>query len=271
MTIEVRTYGSRGPAVVAIHGGPGAGGSMAPVARALAGSFRVFEPIQRGSGDRPLSVARHIEDLRDVIEAISDGSPALVGHSWGAMLALAFAAAHPAVAGPIAVIGCGTFDVDSRREFQATCEARMDDDFRRRMEQVQSGADDSSDRMEDVGALFSELYAYDPLDAGEGQGTFDARAHDETWSDMIRLQTEGVYPAAFSAIRSPMIMMHGAYDPHPGRMIHANLRRLVPRIEYREWPKCGHEPRNERAVREEFFATLCDWLTLHASGEVVSG
>jgi hypothetical protein len=36
---------------------------------------------------------------------------------------------------------------------------------------------------------------------------------------MIRLQDHGVYPAAFSAIRSPVLMLHGAVDPHPGRMI----------------------------------------------------
>ena len=94
MTIEVRTYGAHGPPVVVVHGGPAAGGTMAPVARRLAASFRVFEPIQRGSGELPLTVARHVEDLRDVAETIPEGLPALVGHSWGAMLALAFAAAH---------------------------------------------------------------------------------------------------------------------------------------------------------------------------------
>ena len=262
MTIEVRTYGTHGPEVVVIHGGPGARGTMAPVARGLADSFRVFEPIQRGSGERPLTVGRHIEDLRKVIEAMPSGCPALVGHSWGAMLALA---------GPIALIGCGTFDTASRGVFRATCEARMDDDLRKQMQHVEMDVSDPAERVEQMGSLYARLYAYDPLDAEERQGTFDARAHDETWSDMIRLQVEGVYPAAFSAILSPVVMLHCDYDPHPGRMIYANLRDYVPQMEYRELLKCGHEPWRETTVREEFCVALGGWLKSHASSEPATG
>ena len=209
-----------------------------------------------------MTVGRHIEDLRDVIEAMPSGCPALVGHSWGAMLALA---------GPIALIGCGTFDTASRGVFRATCEARMDDDLRKQLQHVEMDVSDPAERVEQMGSLYARLYAYDPLDAEERQGTFDARAHDETWSDMIRLQVEGVYPAAFSAILSPVVMLHGDYDPHPGRMIYANLRDYVPQMEYRELLKCGHEPWRETTVREEFCVALGGWLKSHASSEPATG
>ena len=42
--IEIREHGSDGPLLIALHGGPGARGSLAPVAKRLAGSFRVLEP-----------------------------------------------------------------------------------------------------------------------------------------------------------------------------------------------------------------------------------
>jgi len=29
-------------------------------------------------------------------------------------------------------------------------------------------------------------------------------------------------------------MLHGAYDPHPGRMIRDTLARVMPQLEYRE-------------------------------------
>ncbi len=84
---------------------------MAPVARGLAESFQVLEPLQHGRGERPLTVGRHVADLRALIELCGGGArPALLDHSWGAMLALAFAAAHPGLAGPLVLIGCGTFD-----------------------------------------------------------------------------------------------------------------------------------------------------------------
>ncbi len=78
---------------------------------------------------------------------------------------------------------------------------------------------------------------------------------------MVRLQEEGVHPAAFAALRSPVLMLHGAYDPHPGDMIRASLEPYIPHLEYREWERCGHSPWAEREVRDEFFAVMRSWLT----------
>ena len=95
-TLGVREYGTSGSIVLVLHGGPGAPGYMAPVAHRLADAFRILEPMQRGSDDKPLTVERHIADLHEVVQSQCEGGrPALVGHSWGAMLALAYAAAHP--------------------------------------------------------------------------------------------------------------------------------------------------------------------------------
>src|SRR5882672_2712922 len=123
--LHVREYGNSGPRVVLLHGGPGAPGYMAPVARELADSFRVLEPFQRGSGGEPLSVARHVADLRELISLKGGERPLIVGHSWGAMLALAHAAAHPDAAGANVLIGCGTFDQTARVRMAAIREERM--------------------------------------------------------------------------------------------------------------------------------------------------
>ena len=85
-------------------------------------------------------------------------------------------------------------------------------------------------------------------------------------SKMLRLQEEGVYPSAFSAIDAPVIMLHGAVDPHPGRMIQAGLKPHLPQLEYHEWERCGHYPWLEKAVRMEFFDVLREWLTRRLAG-----
>ena len=69
MNLLVRFYGTSGTAVAVLHGGPGAPGYVAPVARGLADAFRVIEPFQRPSGGEPLTVARHVEDLRETLAA----------------------------------------------------------------------------------------------------------------------------------------------------------------------------------------------------------
>jgi len=269
--IRVRIYGTSGPDVVVLHGGPAAAGNAAPIAQGLADCFRVLEPRQRGSGTEPLSVARHVLDLHEAIRAHCGGTkPALVGESWGAMLALAYAAEHPASVGPIVLIGCGTFDAPSRRRLKEILDQRVDDDMRARLERFAEDVTDPLARLAAEYALTQSLYAFDPIALptnGRETEPLDVRAHAETWEDMLRLQADGAYPTAFARIQSPVLMLHGAYDPHPGQMIRASLVPFLPQLEYREWERSGHSPWLERRVRDEFFAVLRAWLAEHHQGD----
>jgi hypothetical protein len=60
--LHVREYGDTGPRVIVLHGGPGAAGHMVPIARGLSGSYRVIEPLQRGSGGERLKGHRRADD-----------------------------------------------------------------------------------------------------------------------------------------------------------------------------------------------------------------
>jgi pimeloyl-ACP methyl ester carboxylesterase len=168
------------------------------------------------------------------------------------MLALAYAAAHPASAGPIVLVGCGTFDTTARARMKAILDERLDDAARRAIAAAGS--------MNEIAALVEPVYLFDPVEEVGGEAC-DDRAHGETWNDMLRLQAEGVYPAAFAAIESPVLMLHGAYDPHPGRLIRDSLAPHLRSLEYREFERCGHYPWIERGVRDEFLSVLRDWIT----------
>jgi len=255
--LKFREYGESGPLVIPLHGGPGAPGYLAPLAESLSDSFRVLEPFQRPSGDVPLTVAVHVEDLH---ELVADLRPSLVGHSWGAMLALAYAAAHPDSAGPIVLIGCGTFDTESRRRLKELLHARTSVEIAA----LEARIADPDELLRAKGRVWMQASSYDIDPAADDFPEVDARANQETWDDMLKLQREGIYPAAFRAIRSPVLMLHGADDPHPGRMIFESLRQYIPQIEYREWPKCGHYPWLERHAKYEFLKTLRGWLTASA-------
>ncbi|RMH22398.1 MAG: alpha/beta hydrolase [Acidobacteria bacterium] len=261
--MQVRDYGSAGPAVVLLHGGPGAPGYLAPVGRALADRFRVVEPFARRSDGGTLSVAGHVADLDVLVRGRwRERRPALVGHSWGAMLALAYAAAHPRRVGALVLVGCGTFDPASRRALKAAREARLTADLRRRLQRLEAEVDDPDRRLAAIGRLMLPVDSYDLATTDLELGPCDARGHHETWDDMLRLQAEGVYPAAFAAIAAPVLMLHGAADPHPGRLIRSSLAPYLPQLAYHELERCGHYPWLERAAGEEFFAVLRRWLEL---------
>ena len=59
---NLRRHGEPPFTVVVVHGGPGAGGEMAPVARSLAARRGVLEPIQTAD-----TLSRVITDFRMVI------------------------------------------------------------------------------------------------------------------------------------------------------------------------------------------------------------
>jgi pimeloyl-ACP methyl ester carboxylesterase len=260
--IRVRTYGDNGPLVAVLHGGPGAIGSCARLARDLSSFCRVLEPLQRRSGEVPLTVARHVEDLA---AALPD--PAiLVGSSWGAMLALSFAASHPHLVRSLALVGCGTYDRASRDAYRATMDERLGPVGRERRTQLRQQLSEATNVhhrdliLSQIGGLEEHAQAFDLIETA-GHDEIDAAGHSETWNDVLRLQDEGIEPASFSAIRCPVMMLHGDTDPHPGRTTYEILGQFVPQIEYREIPQCGHEPWLERWGREPFLETLREWIT----------
>lgn len=259
--IAVREYGSSGPTVVVLHGGPGAPGYMAPVARELERSFRVLEPFQRRSGGELLTVARHVADLREVVTVrCGGGRPALVGSSWGAMLALAYAAEHPEDGNPLVLVGCGTFDRVSRAHFADTVAERTGGETRERLDRLETEVSDPDERLSRTAELLLPAYSYDLVTTELESVDVDRRGNLDTWHDMLRLQAEGVYPAAFSAVGGPVLMIHGVRDPHPGAMTRATLAAHISHLEYVELERCGHYPWLERYARDEFFRVLLEWL-----------
>jgi pimeloyl-ACP methyl ester carboxylesterase len=259
--LVIREYGSGPQTVVAIHGGPAAAGDLAPLARRLGERWRVLEPYQRGSGGPPLTVAMHIRDLDDLLYRRCTDRPAIiVGHSWGAMLALAYAAEHPTTAGALVLVGCGTFSRDARQEFERRRAAQLTPADEETIAFLRNTEQDENRRRAAMGRLMTRVYGYD-AEEGPELSTVDALAHAETWNDMVRLQNEGVYPATFAAITCPVLMLHGDADPHPGRLTCVDLRRYIPHLEYRELSQCGHSPWLERQAGDEFYRCLNEWLT----------
>jgi len=260
----VRTYGEFGPQVILLHGGPGAAGYMAPVARELSDSFRIVEPFQRRREQEPLTVQRHIDDLHDVFAAYtSDERPAVIGHSWGAMLALAYVAQHPDAARCVVLVGCGTFDSAAREYLQSTVASRTTPQLGSRLRRVSRETMDPDVRLCVYGRLLEPLYSYDSsADEVDETEEYDRKGHDESWRDMLRLQKRGVYPSTFAGITAPVLMLHGDWDPHPGRMTLATLQPYLPQLEYIELKNCGHYPWREREARGAFYEALLDWLSL---------
>src|SRR5215467_7701560 len=130
--VEIHGPARSSPLLLWLHGGPG--GPERPLFRyfnsGLERHFLVAYLDQRGAGrsfDRAadttrLTVAQHLEDLDVVIDdlrqAYAKEKIYLVGHSWGTVLGLLHAKAHPkTVAALISVAPVVSFSEQQRREF----------------------------------------------------------------------------------------------------------------------------------------------------------
>jgi O-succinylbenzoic acid--CoA ligase len=87
--------------VLILHATLSSGWQIRQLASLLAQSATVILPDRRGSGasrlevPRPVSLAEHVADARALLDEFDVGRVTVFGHSFGAIVALALAAAHP--------------------------------------------------------------------------------------------------------------------------------------------------------------------------------
>jgi proline iminopeptidase len=110
-----------GDPLVFCHGGPGLWDTFDDLAAMFTGAVRTIRWDQRGCGRSqrhgPYSVARSIGDLDAVRHQLAGPRAAVLGHSWGAHLALRYAIEHPdRVSHLIYVSGTG---IDGDRKWHA--------------------------------------------------------------------------------------------------------------------------------------------------------
>ncbi len=102
---NLRKYGNKPFNVAVIHGGPGAPGEMAPVARELSSVRGVLEPLQTAT-----TVEGQVQELKAVLEKNGDLPVTLIGFSWGAMLSFIFTARYPSFVKKLILIGSGAYE-----------------------------------------------------------------------------------------------------------------------------------------------------------------
>jgi proline iminopeptidase len=93
----------RGQPIIVIHGGPTFDHNyLLPDMDRLSGSFRLIYYDQRGRGKsggnvqpEQVSLQSEIQDLEDLREYFHLDSVAVLGHSWGGLLAMEYATRHP--------------------------------------------------------------------------------------------------------------------------------------------------------------------------------
>ena len=113
MRLHTRTWGAaKADAVVCLHGITQHGGVFEPLAQRLVGGGRHVAALDlRGHGESgrepPWSVATHVDDVLETLDALGIERAAWIGHSFGGRVAAELAARAPERVGRLALLDAG--------------------------------------------------------------------------------------------------------------------------------------------------------------------
>ncbi|MFH1143781.1 MAG: alpha/beta hydrolase [Candidatus Eisenbacteria bacterium] len=258
MNVKMRTHGTAPYRVAVIHGGPGAAGEMAPVARRLASLTGILEPLQTAG-----TVDGQVHELRALLENGGALPVTLIGFSWGAWLGFILAARHPHAVGRLVLVGAGPFEQQYVPLLAQTRAARLSegeraeyDDILRRLGGSPGG--DSDVLSTRLGALTSRTDSYDPLPLPPDPDPIEVRGElfRTVWEEAAAMRSSGELLALGRHIRCPVTAIHGDHDPHPAEGVRRPLAAVLDRFRFILLEKCGHKPWIERQAGDAFYRAL---------------
>ena len=249
-----------GPPIVVLHGGPDFDHTyLLPELDGLADAFRLVYYDQRGRGrsaegvePSEVSIESEVADLDGLRDTLGFESVAVLGHSWGGLLAMEYATRHPDRVSHLVLLNSAPASGEDallmREHFRG---ARPDGDVGR-MEKIASSAAYRAGDVEAEAAYYRihfriALRSPEQVDEVVGrlrlhfteEGVLTARAieerlYDDTWN------TAGydLLPKLRS-LQVPALVLHGEDDFVPVELV-ARIADALPRARLVVLPECGH-------------------------------
>ena len=250
--LEIR---GRGAPVVLVHGGPGIYDYLSDSAlgRWLAGNHTVVGYDQRGCrhspSDGPFTVDDSVADLEAVRRHLDAERVTLVGHSWGGLLSLCYAAAHPERLAGLVLVGSIGPRKPWERAFWDRLDRRHTDEQRRRLARIDAEIARTGDRAR-RGELYRRRYNV-ALPSYFAPGRRNLAFQVESFSRLVGVNTmadvhrsryaKPAWETGFAKVTAPVTIIHGRWDPVPWSVVD-DIHQLLPQAKVVPLDDCGHFP-----------------------------
>lgn len=241
----------QGPPVTVLHGGPGAHHDyLLPGFDALATGRTLVYYDQRGGGrsaverDVPVGWTEQVADLEALREAWGQERLALLGYSWGGLLAMLYALEHPDRVSHLALVSPAPAHREARAEFERRLAERNAAPElvaeRQRMRDDGLAAADPAQYRRRSFELSVAGYFHDPSRVAEMTPfRVTGRTQQEVWASL------GEYDLRprLASLALPAVVLHGEDDPIP--IASARESASLIGAEFHALPECGHVPHVE--------------------------
>jgi pimeloyl-ACP methyl ester carboxylesterase len=255
-----RKYGKPPFGTAVLHGGPGAPGEMAPVARVLSSDQGVLEPLQTSA-----SLEGQVQELKIALKENGDLPCVLVGWSWGAMLGYILTARYPSFVKKLIMIGSAVFDKKYAEKIMETRLKHLSEEDKKKVHKLVIDLDNPSSKSKNnlmlrLGKLLSKADSYSPMPHRDEILECQYHIFMSVWQDAQKLRDSGELLKMGKQIECPVVAIHGDYDPHPAEGVQEPLSGVLKGFRFVLLKKCGHQPWFERFARGRFYQVLKEEL-----------
>jgi proline iminopeptidase len=261
-TLHYKIIGTGTPLLL-LSGGPGLDvGYMTPIAQELGSSYECLLLEQRGTGQSqpPVATAENmtvklaVEDVEALRVSLKLERITILGHSWGGMLAMAYAAVHPDHVKSLILVDSGGMDSSFARAFQDNITARESVSDRQKIAEV-----DAATPGMPVLRLLTPFYFFDralgeKIAVNAPNDIFNPKTAELMGDDTAKHYNVRKHMTAF---RRPVLIIQGRQDPMPeSTAIETNHALRDSSLVFLD--ECGHFPWIEQP--KEFFSRVRAFL-----------
>lgn len=215
----------KGRPMVLLSGGPGFSSEyMKPVAEHLKSRYKAILFDQRGTGRSTLATydaatlehKKLVADLEALRRALKVEKLTLVGHSWGGVLSMMYAAAHPERVQALVLIDAGGPTTASVAKFQTNLATRMSEaDSAKLAEWYAKIASDHKRAILEITKARTPPYFHDRAKAlAFADALTEESFNDKTfWAIVGQIDPKFDLRPGLKNVSAPVLVIHGKSDP----------------------------------------------------------
>jgi len=250
-----RKWGNPPYNVILIHGGPGAIGSLEPLAKELSENFGIIEHLQSKN-----TIEKELEELNNIIERNADVPVTIIGHSYGAWFATLFADKYPLDIRKLILVSSGPFKNENAKNIMDTRLDRLNEEERKEAKNLmdiifEKKEGNKNDALLKFGTLMTKTDSYDLID-NKPETIVDFDLFDSLSKEVSDLRYDEKLLDSLENVEIPITFIQGNYDPHPADKLKETVDKHGNNTKFYLLKKCGHYPWLEKNARNEFINIL---------------